>query len=284
MNMQREMSARRADYVAWNGGERAQQRRPLPEGLEITPCGAIDALSEVLGALRKLKHDKNFLSKIFESRCKQLYPRDLMVATVTTKKGGKRPIGVLRRSMQFDKKKRSADLYIDFVWVLPDYRSCGLGRHLMGAGLVTGRPKDVRLQLAGSEANKAALGLYQSLGFVWDSGQETAKEKTEMVLRADLAAQTVAKIDASRAQPCPPAPAPTLTPVRVALTVDGRGHVALCLALVAQPAHDGATSAGASAPTGASTGCTGSRRAEGAFPCATSSSLRCNAQRDDKEG
>jgi len=223
MNMAAEMSARRADYTAWTSGTRPE-RRPLPEGLEIAPCANLDSMSEILGALRKLKHDKNFISKVFESRDKQLFPRDLLVATVPTKKkGGRRPIGVIRRSMLFDKKKRSTDLSIDFVWVLPDYRSCGMGRQLMAAGLISGKPKTVHLQIAGSEANTAALGLYTSLGFVWEEHEENAKEKTEMVLKAELAEQAVANVAAAGKPPLP------LPRVSSELAVESGGRVTLRL-------------------------------------------------------
>ena len=197
--MPSEMSARRADYLAWTSAERPA-RKPLPEYLKLEPCARVESLAEVRGALKKLKHDSHFMAKIFDHRCKQLYPRDLLVATIPTRKGGRRPVGILRRSQRFDKEKMRSALSIDFVWVLPEFRSCGLGRQLMGAGLVSGKPKDVRLQVAGSEANTAAVGLYSSLGFVW---AEDAPDKTEMILSAERAAATTAVITA-RATPPPP--------------------------------------------------------------------------------
>merc|ERR1712224_282064 len=146
------------------------------------------------------------MAKIFEQRCKQLYPRDLLMSTVPTKKGGRRPVGILRRSQRFEKEKNCSSLSIDFVWVLPEFRSCGLGRQLMGVGLVAGKPKPVRLQVAGSEANTAAVGLYSSLGFEW---AEDAPEKTEMVLsaeRAEVATRLIAERAAARALPSLPPP------------------------------------------------------------------------------
>ena len=113
-----EMSARRADYIAWTAGN--SERRTLPDGFEIGPSASIEELGDVLGALRKLKHDRNFIAKIFESRDKQLFPRDLLVATVPTRKGGRRPVGVIRRTLRFNQKKRTTDLSIDFVWVMPE--------------------------------------------------------------------------------------------------------------------------------------------------------------------
>ena len=235
-----EMSARRADYIAWTAGN--SERRTLPDGFEIGPSASIEELGDVLGALRKLKHDRNFIAKIFESRDKQLFPRDLLVATVPTRKGGRRPVGVIRRTLRFNQKKRTTDLSIDFVWVMPDYRSCGMGRQLMGAALVSGKPKDVYLQIAGSEANKAALGLYTSLGFVWEQHEETAKEKTEMILVAELAEAAVSKLAARRTAtgaaslPAPPPPAyGAARLVTVRLIVEMGGFVDVRLTPVTPP-------------------------------------------------
>ena len=85
--MPSEMSARRADYLAWTSAQHV--RKPLPDDLAIDPCRSLESLAEVRGALKKLKHDSHFMAKIFEHRCKQLYPRDLLVATVQTRKGGR---------------------------------------------------------------------------------------------------------------------------------------------------------------------------------------------------
>ena len=235
-----EMSARRADYIAWTAGN--SERRTLPDGFEIGPSASIEELGDVLGALRKLKHDRNFIAKIFESRDKQLFPRDLLVATVPTRKGGRRPVGVIRRTLRFNQKKRTTDLSIDFVWVMPDYRSCGMGRQLMGAALVSGKPKDVYLQIAGSEAIKAALGLYTSLGFVWEQHEETAKEKTEMILVAELAEAAVSKLAArltatgAASLPAPPPPAyGAARLVTVRLIVEMGGFVDVRLTPVTPP-------------------------------------------------
>ena len=117
------------------------------------------------------------------------------VATVPTKRGGRRPAGILRRSFKFDKEANRSIIYVDFVWVFPEFRGCGLGRQLMGAGLVVGKPKDVRLQVAGSDENRAAVGLYTSLGFAW---AKDAPERTEMVCSAELAADAARRIALQR--------------------------------------------------------------------------------------
>merc|ERR1711998_709726 len=81
---------------------------------------------------------------------------------------------------------------------MPEFRSCGLGRLLMGAGLIAGKPKDVRLQVAGSDGNKAAVGLYSSLGFQW---ADDAPEHTEMVLSAEQAERAVSTVAARLVPP-----------------------------------------------------------------------------------
>ena len=159
--------------------------------------------------------------------------RDLLVAYLPAKKAGKlRAVGLLRRSLVFDKEKNSKALSIDFVWVMPEVRACGCGRQLMAAGLTCGKPKDVHLQVAGSEDNKAAVGLYSSLGFVWD---ENAPKKTEMVLEADKVVEAAEKAKARRKEPqaqpvATPTPPPTQEAgggVDVALQVFASGRVAL---------------------------------------------------------
>ena len=93
--MPREMSARRADYVAWTesaASAAASKATSSPaSSLTIEPCKTVDEqLGEIIGALRKLKHDKNFLAKIFERRDRELWPRDLLVAYMPSKRAGKR--------------------------------------------------------------------------------------------------------------------------------------------------------------------------------------------------
>jgi len=223
-------SARRADYL----GPKPTTRQPMPADLAIAPCASLEPLAEVRGALKKLKHDKNFLAKIFDTRDKQLFPRDIMVATVSTKKGGNRPVALLRRSFCFDKVKNCRALSIDFVWVMPAFRSCGIGRLLLQESLLVGRPKDVHLQVAGSEANTSAVGLYKSFGFVWD---DAAPDKTEMVLEA---ASVEAAICESRERatapptPPPPTPPPWVTACLV-LNADAEGYQGIALRLDIRP-------------------------------------------------
>ena len=126
-----------------------------------------------------MEHKKEFLASIFDVRCKSMFPRDLVVAYVPTKKS-RRAVGFVRRTQKFDKTQNRATIYIDFLWVLPEYRGTGIGRTLLLAGLACGRAKDVRLLVAGSDENKVAVKLYESVGLRWED-----ETKTEMVLPAE---------------------------------------------------------------------------------------------------
>lgn len=175
-----ELSLRSQDYM-----RPAQISKPLSaDGLVIEPAKCAEPLSEIIGRLRKLKHSKRFLDAIFSARDKQLYPRDLLVAYVPSrsKKGsGLRAVGLLRRSFKFDKDKCRTAIYVDFLWVMPECRGQHVGKRLLLAGISVGKEKDVRLVVAGSDSNKAACSLYESVGFRWDV---TAPPKTEMLLEA----------------------------------------------------------------------------------------------------
>ena len=152
----------------------------------IEPCANGAELCEIIGELRKRKHEKEFITKILEKRDKQLFPRDLFVAYVPTKRGGLRAAGLLKRSLKFD-ARRGSHLCIDFVWVLSDFRRLGIGRRLLMEGLVAGRPKAVRLLVAGSDNNYRAVGLYESLGFRW-----VDRNMNDMMLEAEQVAALMA--------------------------------------------------------------------------------------------
>jgi ribosomal protein S18 acetylase RimI-like enzyme len=147
--------------------------------MHIEPCANGAELCEIIGELRKRKHEKEFIAKIIEKRDKQLFPRDLLVAYVPTKRGALRAAGLLKRSLKFD-ERRGSHLCIDFVWVLSDFRRLGIGRRLLMEGLLAGRPKAVRLLVAGSENNYRAVGLYESLGFRW-----VDRNMNDMMLEAE---------------------------------------------------------------------------------------------------
>ena len=104
--------------------------------------------------LRK-KQERGFLADVFDRRDKQLYPRDLLVAFVPTRRsgrakaavdasghGGRRAVGILRRTLKFDKVHCCSSLYIDFVWVMKEARGLQIGRKLLNAGVRLGQPVD----------------------------------------------------------------------------------------------------------------------------------------------
>ena len=56
---------------------------------------------QVRAALKKKYESKRFLASVFDERDKQLFPRDLLVGSVPSRRGGRRAVGVLRRSFRF---------------------------------------------------------------------------------------------------------------------------------------------------------------------------------------
>ena len=115
---------------------------------------------------------REFLRETFDVRCKQLYPRDIILAQAPTRKGGVRTVGALRRSLRWCKEEARRIVHIDFVYVLRSHRGQGVGRKLLECAMLHGsKIKPVALVVAGSEANVSAVGLYESLGFCWVEGQ-----------------------------------------------------------------------------------------------------------------
>jgi GNAT superfamily N-acetyltransferase len=153
----------------------------------VLPCESVEVLSEIRGRLLKMDHSRGFLASLFDQRDKQLYPRDLLVAWATSKRGKLRAVGIIRRSLKFEKHLNCTSLYIEFVWVFPEYRGQHLGRILLHAGLLIGKAKDVRLVVAGSVDNLVAIRLYESVGFTW-----TDSTCSEMLLTAEQAQDAVA--------------------------------------------------------------------------------------------
>lgn len=127
-------------------------------------------LGEVRGECVKRGQAKEFLDACLKDRCKQLYPRDLPCVEVPTKRGGYRPVGMLRRTLRFHKELRCSQVVIDFIYVLKSHRGMGLGRKLLERGMVAGKKaKPCTLLVAGSEDNVTAVKLYESMGFTWSS-------------------------------------------------------------------------------------------------------------------
>lgn len=201
----------------------------------IEACTSLNELADVRGQLRKLRNersfDRAFLDALFDKRDKQLVPRDLLAAYLPTRRSGRTPeagdvfrrraVGILRRSLKFDRARHCSSLYIDFVWVTKEARGLQIGRRLLAAGIRLGKQKDVRLLVAGSDDNLAAVRLYESVGFRW-----TSPLKTEMLLEksalspADCTISTAAARDSAAdggtpvatAETTPAAPAPAPSP------------------------------------------------------------------------
>lgn len=140
-----------------------------------------DAPMAELGELRAeciaRGQSKEFMRETLEVRCRRLFPRDLIVAQVPTKKGGLRVVGVLRRSLRWCKVESRCIVYVDYLYVMRSHRGQGIGRKLLESAMLYGRkPKPVGLMVAGSEANVCAVALYESVGFGW-----TDRSCTEML-------------------------------------------------------------------------------------------------------
>eukprot|EP00316_Scyphosphaera_apsteinii_P005307 CAMPEP_0119314632 /NCGR_PEP_ID=MMETSP1333-20130426/33436_1 /TAXON_ID=418940 /ORGANISM="Scyphosphaera apsteinii, Strain RCC1455" /LENGTH=262 /DNA_ID=CAMNT_0007319783 /DNA_START=30 /DNA_END=818 /DNA_ORIENTATION=- len=203
------ISARRADYVCNTTRKSGPIIRIDPVQLEICSAANLEALGDIRGHLRKLKHSKQFLEGIFDNRDKQLFPRDILVASIPSRRrakreaeiptggeqaeaggtetgstGRRRAVGILRRSFNFDKVANRRLVHIDFVWVIPEFRGQHIGRRLLEEGIVLGKQKQVRLQVAGNEANVAAVRLYESIGFRRDPCATLKGGMLEMVLDA----------------------------------------------------------------------------------------------------
>lgn len=131
-----------------------------------------------------------FLRDTFEVRCRKLFPRDLIVAKVPTRKGGLRTVGALRRSLRWCKEEGRCIVFVDFVFVLRGHRGQGIGRRLLESAMLHGKkPKPVGLVVAGSEANVSAVALYESLGFRWTDGSRAEMLATEEAVRRLAAAR-----------------------------------------------------------------------------------------------
>jgi len=171
------------------------------EGFPMAHVPHAGLLGEIRRECLERGQDKAFLDAIFKDRCKQLYPRDLLCVQVPTKKGGLRPVGMLRRTLRFNKQLGCNQVVIDFLYVLKSHRGMGLGRRLLEAGMLSGKkPKPCKLLVAGSEENVVAVKLYESLGFSWCSELRTDMSAPAAAVEALMSRSGVLAI------PPPPAP------------------------------------------------------------------------------
>ena len=250
----------------------ASMADPLAVVATIEPCVSLDELSAIRGQLKKLREERNFerdfMRNVFDKRDKQLFPRDLLAAFVPTRRSargsaktgaaGRRAVGILRRTLKVDKGRSS--LHIDFVFVAREARGMQIGRRLLIAGLRFGKPKDVKLMVAGSDANVAAVSLYESVGFRW-----TSEQKTEMVLDSSrLPADGITAEGSATAAAQPPPAAEAARAEQPKPSRDGAGAAAvhsLCVDVGMSAGHGSgswsplspgaAMAAGRAAPSGA---------------------------------
>lgn len=224
----------------------------------IEPCATLDELGDLRGQIKKLRNertfDREFLRALFEKRDKQLLPRDLLAAFLPTRRsartsaaasGGvaRRAVGILRRTLKVDSKRRSSSLHIDFVFVSKEARGLHIGRKLLNAGIRLGKQKDVRLSVAGSDDNLPAVMLYESVGFRWTNELKTEMllDKSLLTLESDSAAMPAQASQAETVQPGPEAAGPSGVVRPTLLSVDVG-------AAARQPALHAASALGRSTP------------------------------------
>jgi ribosomal protein S18 acetylase RimI-like enzyme len=75
-------------------------------------------------------------------------------------------VGVCHLRYRFAVWTGAEDCWIEDLFIAPEARGSGLGRALVGAAFDRARERGcVRMELDVNEANPAAVGLYESLGF-----------------------------------------------------------------------------------------------------------------------
>ena len=122
---------------------------------------------QIIGKLRK-SHNQQFIHFIFRQRDKSMFPQDLIIA-----KRGNVQIGLIRRSLKYNPEKHSHYIFIDFVYILPEFRGMGYSTPLFNNGLSYGkRTHDVRLNILNGENNAHAYALYKKFGFEWYNKQQ----------------------------------------------------------------------------------------------------------------
>ncbi len=96
------------------------------------------------------------------SRVRELLP----AGEITVLLGGTGPDGIAVLRFRADIWTQGLECYLAELYVVPDRRGQGLGRALMEAALELARAQGaVYMDLGTSEDDRAARGLYESLGF-----------------------------------------------------------------------------------------------------------------------
>ena len=113
------------------------------------------------------------------SRVRELLP----AGEITVLLGGTGPDGIAVLRFRADIWTQGLECYLAELYVVPDRRGQGLGRALMEAALELARAEGaVYMDLGTSEDDRAARGLYESLGFSQPWRQ--AGRAGELLLRA----------------------------------------------------------------------------------------------------
>lgn len=121
---------------------------------------------QLIGKLRK-SHDQKFIHFVFRQRDKSMFPYDLIIA-----KHENAQVGLVRRSLKYNQEKKTHYIFIDFVYILPEYRGVGYSAPLFNNGLSYGKGMhDVRLHILNGENNVPAYRLYKKFGFEWYNRQ-----------------------------------------------------------------------------------------------------------------
>lgn len=91
---------------------------------------------------------------------------------VTVLLGGEGPDGLAVLRFRPSLWSEALDCYLEELYVAPDRRGQGLGQALMEAAMDTAREKGAaHMDLGTAEADAAALGLYEKLGFTNREGR-----------------------------------------------------------------------------------------------------------------
>ena len=132
----------------------------MPE-LNICYAHKVSDYDNILGKLRKT-HNGEFIHFIFRQRDRSMQGMDLLIA-----KKQNEQIGIARRSLKYDKVHDRKYLFIDFIYILPEYRGLGYSSLLFKQSLIFGKNKYVRLKILNGEQNIPAYCLYTKHGFEW---------------------------------------------------------------------------------------------------------------------
>jgi GNAT superfamily N-acetyltransferase len=147
------------------------------EAAMVVPAISPEQLAEVRGTMRKAGYPDKFINENFGSRDRAMYPHDVLVVYVpsTSRKSstGRRVVGALRRSLMPGDDGKDF-VWINYIWVIPEFRRQQLGKLLILRALWYGETaRDVRLWPTDDNEDGSWLtSLYSKLGFVRDEDED----------------------------------------------------------------------------------------------------------------